>query len=366
MAIFAVAARCHLRIKFMSRLVIEDWLMVLALALQITYQVGFNLMCDWGSGRPSNTLTSEQNYNINKWSWIFAPPGFLVSIIARVSIAILLVRIFGTKRWFKLYMTCFTTVQTAVGVASVIFLLAQCKPYEGLWNKAVIQYYWDKRIYQYTALALQYITYVLFPIIIIWKLKMRTRRKVGLLVVMALSLVTMAAAVAKITVSLIPMTGSPLLVAPAVQYYTSIINFTSDCEQCLVIIMGCIPTLHLATRLQLPTVSKFRDSLLGLVSGHRSKTSVQEKHMQTGSRFTYGSAHKNRDDYHELQLTPRVRVSDEESYGSTREALGGHSRSYISSQIPRVHASRNFGENEIYRTDSSTVSHKPQRAHEEV
>lgn len=90
-----------------------------------------------GSGRPSNTLTIEQNYNINKWSWIFAPPGFLVSIIARVSIAILLVRIFGTKRWFRYYMIHFTVVQTIVGIVSIIFLVAQCKPYEGLWNKAV-------------------------------------------------------------------------------------------------------------------------------------------------------------------------------------------------------------------------------------
>jgi hypothetical protein len=155
LAILAVVARCHLRWKFMSKLFIEDWLMIIALMLQIAFEVGFTLMCNWGSGRPANTLTIEQNFNINKWSWIFATVGFLVSIIARVSIAILLVRIFGTQRWFKQHMIYFTAIQTVVGIVSIVFLVEQCKPYEGLWNKAVIEYYWNKRIYQYTALILQ-------------------------------------------------------------------------------------------------------------------------------------------------------------------------------------------------------------------
>lgn len=155
LAIVAVAARCHLKLKFKLGLFIEDYLIILALALQISYQTGFTLMCNWGSGRPASALTAEQNFNINKWSWIFAVPGFLVSIIARVSIAILLVRIFGRVRWFKMYMIFFTTIQTIVGIVSIIFLVAQCDPYEGLWNKAVRRRYWDKRIYQYTALALQ-------------------------------------------------------------------------------------------------------------------------------------------------------------------------------------------------------------------
>lgn len=155
LAIIAVAARCQLKLKFKLPIIIEDYLMILALALQISYQTGFTLMCNWGSGRPMSTLTAEQMFNINKWSWTFTVPGFLVSIIARISIAILLVRIFGRVRWFKMYMTYFTTIQSIVGVVSIIFLVAQCDPYEGLWNTAVIRRYWDKRIYQYTALTLQ-------------------------------------------------------------------------------------------------------------------------------------------------------------------------------------------------------------------
>lgn len=84
------------------------------------------------------------------------------------------------------------------------------------------------------------------------KLKMPKRRKVGLLEVMAMSLVTMCAALAKITESLIPLTDSQILGNATLAYFVSIINFSPACEQGLVILMGCITTLHLATRLCVP------------------------------------------------------------------------------------------------------------------
>ncbi|ROV87000.1 hypothetical protein VMCG_10821 [Cytospora schulzeri] len=377
LAIIAVAGRCHLKLKFKLGLVIEDYLMILALALQISYQAGFTLMCNWGSGRPSNTLTAEQNFNINKWSWIFAVPGFLVSIIARVSIAILLVRIFGSVKLFKSYMISFTTIQTIVGLVSIVLLVAQCDPYEGLWNKAVIRRYWDKRIYQYTALALQFffvisdITYVLFPVMVIWKLHMPTRRKIGLLVVMAMSLVTMCAAVAKITVSLIPMTNNKILGDPAVQYFTSIINFSSDCEQALVIIMGCIPTLHLANRLRVPSLKELRGNVSKIFSwSDRRKSSRYRGHKESvetsSTKPSFPGSQKGYSGYHEIQLTPLVCASNPERFDSTRRALSPRGQSYVTSQgsLPRVDG--DFSETRVLRTDSFSVSYKPHRLVEEV
>ncbi|KAK7949580.1 hypothetical protein PG988_016219 [Apiospora saccharicola] len=385
LAIFAVVARCHLRLKFKLGLSIEDYLMVLALVLQIVYQVGFTLMCAWGSGRPSSSLTAEQNFNINKWSWIFAVPGFLVSIIARISIAILLARIFGRVKWFKRYMVYFTVVQTVVGVASIILLVAQCEPYEGLWNKAVIRRYWDKRIYQYTALTLQFffvisdITYVAFPIMIIWKLNMPTRRKAGLGVVIAMSLVTMCAALAKITVSLIPMTNSQVLGNPAVQYFTSIINFSSDCEQCLVIIMGCIPTLHLASRLQWPTYSQLRDNVSKAISRSGRKSSqfsLVEK--GGGSSSTQSSSRKfsnptssqrgGHSGYDEVKLVPQqaVYVPRNDSFAATGGMLSGQGQSHVTSQGQLPHLAGNLDESRVRRTDSFSVSYKPHGTFEEV
>lgn len=136
LAINAVAARCQLKLRF-KQPIIEDYLMVLALALQISHQAGFTLMCKWGSGPAMSTLAAEQRHNINKWSWTFAVPGFLVSIIARISIAILLVRNFGCVKWFKSHMTYFTTIQTIFGVLSIIFLKVQCNPHESSWKQAV-------------------------------------------------------------------------------------------------------------------------------------------------------------------------------------------------------------------------------------
>lgn len=186
---------------------------------------------------------------------------------------------------------------------------------------------------------------------VIWKLKMRTRQKVGLFVVMAMSLVTMTAALAKIAVSLIPMTDSDVLGDPATQYFASIINFTSDCEQCLVIIMGCIPTLHLASRLKIPTISEFRNSVSNLLRSRRSKSGTHSDTQTTGA-FHYGNSHQDSSRYHELQFTPKLRRSEEDSFSSTALALAPHG------QPPSpAHLSGNPGETQIHRTASFSVSY---------
>lgn len=89
----------------------------------------------------------------------------------------------------------------------------------------------------FTALfAISDLTYVLFPTMIIWKLKMPRARRLALCSIMALSLVTMVAAILKglITLGLHEFT---LPFRPNDGF------LWSGIEQTLVIIMGTLPTL---------------------------------------------------------------------------------------------------------------------------
>lgn len=83
------------------------------------------------------------------------------------------------------------------------------------------------------------LTYVLFPVRVIWKLNMPLQRKVGLCALMALSLVTMIMSILK-TISI----KSASLQTPDALYDASLTTLWANVEQCLVIIMGCIPPLH--------------------------------------------------------------------------------------------------------------------------
>ena len=68
----------------------------------------------------------------------------------RISITILLIRLFGVHRWFRLFLVCLTSLQVIMGVAILICTWAQITPVEGLWNVFLpgIER-WDHRIVLY-------------------------------------------------------------------------------------------------------------------------------------------------------------------------------------------------------------------------
>ncbi|KAK2601852.1 hypothetical protein QQS21_004635 [Conoideocrella luteorostrata] len=140
----------------------------------------------------------HQLINIPKWDCIASTPAILVSTTVRISAAILLIRIFGSKKWLKWFLIRFTTLQTTVAVIVIVFIWVQCDPVEALWNPFLPAKRWDHRIQLYAAYAVQSLftfsdlTYVLFPIAIIWNLNMPLKRKVGLALIMSASVFTMS------------------------------------------------------------------------------------------------------------------------------------------------------------------------------
>lgn len=89
--------------------------------------------------------------NALKWTWVSATFGILVSILARISITILLARLFGVNRPFKWFLYIFTTLQSIVATVLIIIIWVQVDPLEGLWDPRVTARRWDPTIQQYTA-----------------------------------------------------------------------------------------------------------------------------------------------------------------------------------------------------------------------
>lgn len=88
----------------------------------------------YGMGKQDAGLTKEEFVNILKWDYFAQPPGVMVSILARISIAILLIRLFGVHKYFKWYLIVSTTLQTIFGLLSIILTWVAVTPVEGLWN----------------------------------------------------------------------------------------------------------------------------------------------------------------------------------------------------------------------------------------
>lgn len=84
------------------------------------------------------------------------PVGMVPSILARISIAILLIRIFGVHKWFTAFMIISCVIQTVVGIAFIPMTFLQARPVEALWNIFIMDAQrWDPRIWLYTAYTIQ-------------------------------------------------------------------------------------------------------------------------------------------------------------------------------------------------------------------
>ncbi|KAK0732949.1 hypothetical protein B0T26DRAFT_632953 [Lasiosphaeria miniovina] len=313
LAIITVAVRCWVRKKY-HRWNSDEWIMLAALALQITYQAFITLACNWGMGKDFINMTLEEFMQSQKWEFFAITPAQLVSLVARISIVILLARIFGTTRvWFKWFLFGFMALQVVVGVLGLVFSWVSKFPIETHWNPMIVPTsQMDERINQYTSLALQFLfaisdlLYVVMPVWFVWRVQMKRNRKIGLIILLSLSIVTAGASITKIVIIIMGLMGTlPDSFSPD---FGGTVFLTSSIEQSLVIIMGCIPTLGPLSKLQYTAFfSAVGDSIISLLTTRRRSP----RGSATGSVYPGGE---------DVEMGGKLRISDEASARAQKPA----------------------------------------------
>lgn len=177
---------------------------------------------------------------------------------------------FGRVSWLKWFLCIFTVLQLLACVVVIVLMFTQVTPIQRLWigdfpddRKGQRRFIWSVLIAQGTLssavhfyismgglsrLTLLYVvlftisnfTYVLFPILLIWRLQMPLHRKMGIGIMLALSLITMAASIMKIVTFIAvmhPQDFNNAVKAPGTS------TMWSSVEQSLSIIMPCMPLL---------------------------------------------------------------------------------------------------------------------------
>ncbi|KAK6825859.1 hypothetical protein PG987_013353 [Apiospora arundinis] len=200
-AMIAVGLRLRVRWTLSKSWALEDWIMLSAAAFVVVHQALATIAYTYGMGKHDADIEQPHSFvEILKWIWISVAPGMLVSILARVSITLLLVRLFGgvyrSFKWCIIILTSFTVLFCGLLIP---FTYLQVTPVDGLWKLySPVVSRWDPRIVLYmqyigqwnaTALyTLSDIVYVFWPVLIVWKLQMPARRKIGLVMMLAGSL----------------------------------------------------------------------------------------------------------------------------------------------------------------------------------
>ncbi|KAI2637159.1 hypothetical protein GGS26DRAFT_473639 [Hypomontagnella submonticulosa] len=263
-----VGVRIYYRRRAQAVLGWDDWLIVVAALLQIFHTGIVTEACHWGAGMHDEDLTLNQLVNIIKWFWISTTPALVVSVISRISAAILLIRIFGKKAWFKWYLIVFTALQTIGGIIAIVFIWVQQTPIESVWDPTIEPTY--KRaadfdnISAYVAQALfafADLSYVILPVWIIWRLNMSLRAKIGLGIILSLSFISFVGSVMKAETSSVAET----------QYSSSLVILWSALEQTLVIIISCVPAIRHVVLAELPLLKSISASIVRIISLDRSR-----------------------------------------------------------------------------------------------
>lgn len=148
-SICAVGTRVYLRRKLARVIDPDDWIMVVAVIIQIAYQSLISVSVTKGVGKTMPpTTTPADIVEVLKWSWFSNPLAVLVSVLARLSIAVFLVRIFGVRTWFRDLCLNFTTLLVIIGIVNIVIVWFQASPVEALWDFRIPVPHWDPKIQQ--------------------------------------------------------------------------------------------------------------------------------------------------------------------------------------------------------------------------
>jgi hypothetical protein len=275
LSLLTVGIRFWIRLAITLMIYIEDWIMLVACLLNLSAQALVTVSYHYGLGKHDEDLAFDQAVNTGKWIWMSYTPAILSSAMARISIMILLVRIFGPKRILKLLVIITTTLSVAAVVAQIVTVWNQMKPVEGLWNPlagATLQFSPDVAMVEGNIIGALFafgdLVYVLAPVLVVWKLNMPFHQKLGLCILLSLSILTMGISIAK-SVNATSSAGS--------LYGNTIGLFFANVEQNFVIILGCAPPLSSVTKLKLPpAILSLTSMARKLVSGRRDTQYIIE------------------------------------------------------------------------------------------
>ncbi|RAL09102.1 uncharacterized protein BO97DRAFT_437159 [Aspergillus homomorphus CBS 101889] len=175
-----------------------------------------------------------------KWQII----AFRAFSFPNISIAILITHLLDPNPLRTRCLYGMVTMQVVFAIISVFIVFFQCRPTQKLWNSALDGHCWDASVFddfQYWVSAYTTVTDVVLavvPISVFWKLQMRSSTKVGVCIMMGLTLLSAVVTLVKaVYLHLFTYHIDPLYnVVPLVIWELI--------EQNVVIVAACIPTLR--------------------------------------------------------------------------------------------------------------------------
>ncbi|KAF1814598.1 hypothetical protein P152DRAFT_280903 [Eremomyces bilateralis CBS 781.70] len=285
-AIATVFLKLFARSQITKRLGWDDFFIFLSLALSIIAAAFVSYSVTLGLGRHTAAVIADHGADgvvlTAKWQILGFPFNIGAFSFPNISIAILIVHLLDRYPLRTNLLYGMVTVQVVIALVSVVLIFVQCTPVEMLWNPNTPNAKcWDPAVFNnfnYFVSAYTTVTDIVLavvPISVFWKLQMPFSTKLGVCIMMGLTLLSAIVTIVKATyLHLFTDRTDPLWnVVPLVIW--------GLIEQNVVLVAACIPTLrpffHKAT---------FRSA--------NSRSGTDNSRSRSGSRFKLSSNPKGR------------------------------------------------------------------------
>lgn len=152
-------------------------------------------MASIGGGRHVYYLTTQQQLQAVKWSWISQPTAIFLFVPGKASIAMLTLRFMGRNTvWRRAILYWIIATIFIVNSLGVIFTFVQCDPPRAIWTPGLQSHCWDPKVQEhYNFFVAAYniasdVVLALLPATIISKLNLKPRKKIALCILLGLGL----------------------------------------------------------------------------------------------------------------------------------------------------------------------------------
>ncbi|PYH80047.1 hypothetical protein BO82DRAFT_120123 [Aspergillus uvarum CBS 121591] len=247
-AIAVVALKLFARGHVAKSLGWDDFFIFFSMGLSIIAAAFVSYAVTLGLGRHTAAVIADHGTDryvqTAKWQIIAFPFNIGAFSFPNISIAILVSHLLDPNPLRTRCLYAMVTMQVVFAMVSVFIVFFQCRPTQKLWDASREGQCWDASVFDdfsywvsaYTTMT--DIVLAVVPIRVFWKLQMRTSTKVGVCIMMGLTLLSAIVTIVKATyLHLFTDRTDPLYnVVPLVVW--------GLIEQNVVIVAACIPTLR--------------------------------------------------------------------------------------------------------------------------
>ncbi|QDS74399.1 hypothetical protein FKW77_005651 [Venturia effusa] len=247
-AILTVIFKLFTRFRVVRYIGWDDFFIVFSLLLSITASAFVHYGVHLGFGRHTAAVIAEKGVahmaKVAKFQILGYPFNLGAFSFPNLAITILITQLLEQNRLRTRLLYGMTLLQITFAMITIVLVFAQCRPTQKLWYKSMPGTCWDPKIlndFSYWLCAYTTFTDIVLavvPVVAFWKLQMKTSTKVGLCVLMSM---TMLSAI----VTIIKGTHLPLFTDAKDPLYNPVpLVLWGLVEQNVVIMAACVPTLR--------------------------------------------------------------------------------------------------------------------------